>query len=104
MSNRNTPEFIMIDSNLHHFLWNPPQCLRSHPKSFQLLKMCGKKGFTLISPKKIPALLVTTGQPTINHISQGFFPTTHHHENITLRPNSKTKIKISIHHLSKTRQ
>ncbi|MBW0502316.1 hypothetical protein O181_042031 [Austropuccinia psidii MF-1] len=33
ISTQNTPTFIMIDSNLHHRLWNPPQYSHTHPES-----------------------------------------------------------------------
>ncbi|MBW0508238.1 hypothetical protein O181_047953 [Austropuccinia psidii MF-1] len=33
LSSRNTPTLIMMDSNLHHRLWNPPQYQHSHPES-----------------------------------------------------------------------
>ncbi|MBW0492180.1 hypothetical protein O181_031895 [Austropuccinia psidii MF-1] len=69
-------------SNLHHRLWNPPQYLHTHPESYQLLKMCGRKGFNLISPKGIPTFMGSTGWPTTinltwtNHTAQQLYPTT----------------------------
>ncbi|MBW0556847.1 hypothetical protein O181_096562 [Austropuccinia psidii MF-1] len=72
----------MIDSNLHHCLWNPPQYQHSHPESHQLLKMCRKKGFKLISSKHIPTFFGSTGLPTTidltwaDYIAQHLNPTT----------------------------
>ncbi|MBW0488302.1 hypothetical protein O181_028017 [Austropuccinia psidii MF-1] len=76
-SRRDTPTFIMTDSNLHHRLWNPPHYSHTHPEAKNLIKMCGKKGFTLISPKQVP-----TGRPTTidltwaNHIARHLHPET----------------------------
>ncbi|MBW0498142.1 hypothetical protein O181_037857 [Austropuccinia psidii MF-1] len=107
--NRNTPTLIIIDSNLHHRLWNPPQYQHSHPESRQLLRMCGKKGFKLISPKHIQTFFGATGQPSTidltwaNHVAQRLNqnqkpflrPSTHNHEDIPIRPQSKTPIDYS---------
>ncbi|MBW0528316.1 hypothetical protein O181_068031 [Austropuccinia psidii MF-1] len=81
-SRRDTPCFIMMDSNLHHCLWNPPHYWHTHPESKHLIKMCGKKGFTIISPKQVPTFMGPAGRPTTidltwaNHITRHLHPTT----------------------------
>ncbi|MBW0503836.1 hypothetical protein O181_043551 [Austropuccinia psidii MF-1] len=55
-----TPTFIMMDSNLHHPLWNPTKYYQAR----DLIKACGKKGFHLISPKQCPTFLGSVGRPT----------------------------------------
>ncbi|MBW0463301.1 hypothetical protein O181_003016 [Austropuccinia psidii MF-1] len=74
---RDIPTFIMTDSNLHHRLWNPPHYSHTHPEAKNLIKMCGKKGFTLISPKKVPTRQHTTINLTwANHIARHLHPET----------------------------
>ncbi|MBW0500945.1 hypothetical protein O181_040660 [Austropuccinia psidii MF-1] len=114
---RNMPTLIMIDSNLHHRLWNPPQYQHSHPESRHLLKMCRKKGFTLIFPKNIPTFFGTTGQPTTinliwaSHIALNLNqnqqpvlgPSSHNHKDISARSHSKAEIKTPLDYSKKTR-
>ncbi|MBW0469147.1 hypothetical protein O181_008862 [Austropuccinia psidii MF-1] len=98
----------MMDSNLHHPLWNPRKYTHTHTQAKDLIKVCGKKGFQLISPKHIPPFLGSVGRLTTidltwaNHITRHLQPTTQvqldNHESdhqpiitkITL-PNSETR-------------
>ncbi|MBW0515027.1 hypothetical protein O181_054742 [Austropuccinia psidii MF-1] len=54
----------MIDSNLHHNLWNPASYNHQHMEAKDLIRMCGKKGFKLISPRQVPTFFGATGRPT----------------------------------------
>ncbi|MBW0566359.1 hypothetical protein O181_106074 [Austropuccinia psidii MF-1] len=107
----------MMDSNLHHPLWNPHRYTHTHTQATELIKACRKKGFHLISPKHSPAFLGVVGRPTtidltwVNHITQRLPPSTqiqlnnhssNHHLIITkiILPNSETCIPtthLSIH-------
>ncbi|MBW0484589.1 hypothetical protein O181_024304, partial [Austropuccinia psidii MF-1] len=63
-SSRSHPTFLMIDSNLHHNLWNPTSYNHQHMEAKDLIRMCGRKGFKLISPRQVPTFLGATGRPT----------------------------------------
>ncbi|MBW0521937.1 hypothetical protein O181_061652 [Austropuccinia psidii MF-1] len=63
-SKRQTPTFIMMDSNLHHPHWNPTGYTHTHTQARDLIKVCGKKGFCLISPRHTPTFLGSVGKPT----------------------------------------
>jgi hypothetical protein len=52
--NRNITSFIFIDSNLHHKLWNPANYSHSHNEAKELIRICGRRGFKIISEKGIP--------------------------------------------------
>ncbi|MBW0491123.1 hypothetical protein O181_030838 [Austropuccinia psidii MF-1] len=75
-----TNSFIMMDSNLHHPLWNPTKYYHTHTQAQTLIKSRGKKGFHLISPKHTPTLLGPVGKPTTiyltwaNHTTSNIFP------------------------------
>ncbi|MBW0482641.1 hypothetical protein O181_022356 [Austropuccinia psidii MF-1] len=81
-STRQTPTFIMMDSNLHHPHWNPSGYTHTHTQARYLIKSCGKKGFRLISPRHTPTFLGSVGKPTTidltwaNHTSRLLHPTT----------------------------
>ncbi|MBW0494806.1 hypothetical protein O181_034521 [Austropuccinia psidii MF-1] len=69
---RDIPSFIMTNSNWHHRLWNSP-----HFEAKYLNKMCWKKGFTLISPKQVPAgHPITIDLTWPNHITRHLHPET----------------------------
>ncbi|MBW0499576.1 hypothetical protein O181_039291 [Austropuccinia psidii MF-1] len=55
----------MMDSNLHHPLWNPNKYTRTHSQARELIKICGKKGFHLIFPKHIPTFLGELKSPCL---------------------------------------
>ncbi|MBW0511610.1 hypothetical protein O181_051325 [Austropuccinia psidii MF-1] len=77
-----TPTIIMMDSNLHHPLWNPNKYTHTHAQARDLIKICGKKGFNLISPKHIPTFLGAVGRPTTidltwaSYVTQNLQPVT----------------------------
>ncbi|MBW0521294.1 hypothetical protein O181_061009 [Austropuccinia psidii MF-1] len=102
-----TPTLIIMDSNLHHPLWNLHKYNHTHTQARHLIKACGKKGFHLISPKHTPTFLGTVGRPKtidltwVNNITQNLQPKTQvqlnnhssdHHPIITkiTLPNSDT--------------
>ncbi|MBW0468738.1 hypothetical protein O181_008453 [Austropuccinia psidii MF-1] len=104
---RQTPTLIIMDSNLHHPLWNPRKYTHTHSQEKYIIKACGKKGFYLVSPKHTPTFLGAVGKPTtidltwVNHTTQKLQPTTQvqlnnhsldHHPIITkiTLPNSET--------------
>jgi hypothetical protein len=53
-NNRRIPTFLVMDSNLHHKLWNPPRYPHSHCEAKDLIKTCGQMGFKIISQKGVP--------------------------------------------------
>ncbi|MBW0558946.1 hypothetical protein O181_098661 [Austropuccinia psidii MF-1] len=63
-SSRSHPTLLMIDSNLNHNLWSPTSYNHQHTETKDLIQMCRKKGFKLISPHQIPTFLGATGCPT----------------------------------------
>ncbi|MBW0486188.1 hypothetical protein O181_025903, partial [Austropuccinia psidii MF-1] len=63
-STRQTPTFVMMDSNLHHPHWNPIGYTHTHTQARNLIKVCGRKGFGLISPRHTPTFLGSVGKPT----------------------------------------
>ncbi|MBW0493889.1 hypothetical protein O181_033604 [Austropuccinia psidii MF-1] len=81
-STRQTPTFIMMDSNLHHPHWNPKGYTHTHTQARDLIKACGRKGFRLISPRHTPTFLGAVGKPTAidltwaNHKSRLLLPIT----------------------------
>ncbi|MBW0517155.1 hypothetical protein O181_056870, partial [Austropuccinia psidii MF-1] len=81
-STQQTPTFIMMDSNLHHPHWNPTGYTHTHAQARDLIKICGRKGFCLISPRHTPTFLGSVGKPTTidltwaNHKSKLLHPTT----------------------------
>ncbi|MBW0529288.1 hypothetical protein O181_069003 [Austropuccinia psidii MF-1] len=52
-----TQRIIMMDSNLHHLLWNTRKYNHTHTQAKDLIEICGKKGFHPSSPKHIPTFL-----------------------------------------------
>lgn len=54
---RSIPTTLMIDSNLHHPMWNPPTYHHTHAFSKDLIRLLGSKGFVLTSPRGIPTFL-----------------------------------------------
>ncbi|MBW0566155.1 hypothetical protein O181_105870 [Austropuccinia psidii MF-1] len=54
---REFPFIIAMDANLHHQLWNPKGYNHVHPRAKDLIKICGKKGFKLTSPKGTPTYI-----------------------------------------------
>ncbi|MBW0516704.1 hypothetical protein O181_056419 [Austropuccinia psidii MF-1] len=66
---RSLPTIIVIDSNLHHPLWNPPSYCHSHPKAKEFLKIMEGKSLYLTSPMGIPTFLSQHGSATtIDHL------------------------------------
>jgi hypothetical protein len=53
-NNWQIPTFIMMDSNLHHHLWNPPCYPHSHREAKTLIKTCRQMGFKIILQKGVP--------------------------------------------------
>ncbi|KAI7944162.1 hypothetical protein MJO28_011690 [Puccinia striiformis f. sp. tritici] len=56
-NNRHIPSFICMDSNLHHRIWNPSNYRHTHRQAKDLIKVCGKNGFKIISEKGNPTFL-----------------------------------------------
>lgn len=52
--NRNIPNIIGMDANLHHSQWNPPNRTNVHPEARDLIQTCGTAGFKVISEKGVP--------------------------------------------------
>ncbi|MBW0518038.1 hypothetical protein O181_057753 [Austropuccinia psidii MF-1] len=59
-----TPTFMMMDSNIHHSNWNPIRYTHTHTQALDLIKICGRKSFHLISPRHPPTFLGSVGRPT----------------------------------------
>ncbi|MBW0533219.1 hypothetical protein O181_072934, partial [Austropuccinia psidii MF-1] len=64
MDTRLHPMVIAMDSNLHHWLWNPKKYHHQHPQARNLLEICGRKGFKLILPKGEPTFMGAFGSAT----------------------------------------
>ncbi|MBW0530018.1 hypothetical protein O181_069733 [Austropuccinia psidii MF-1] len=54
---REFPFIIAMDAYLHHQLWNPKGYNHVHRRAKDLITICGKKGFKLISPKGTPTYI-----------------------------------------------
>ncbi|MBW0499766.1 hypothetical protein O181_039481 [Austropuccinia psidii MF-1] len=59
-----TQTYIMMDSNLHHPHCSPITYTHTHIQAWDLIKICGRKGFHLISPRHNPKSLGSVGRPT----------------------------------------
>ncbi|KAA1137402.1 hypothetical protein PGTUg99_008350 [Puccinia graminis f. sp. tritici] len=108
-NDRKIPSFILIDSNLHNKLWNPPAYPHSHRDSTLLIKTCGQNGFKIISEKGSPTFLTKRSSPTTidltwaNFLSQKLIHsclTSSHnhgsdHQSIRLTLNFQSNIQIS---------
>ncbi|MBW0499329.1 hypothetical protein O181_039044 [Austropuccinia psidii MF-1] len=88
-STRQTPTLIMMDSNLHHPLWNPTKYYHTHSQARDLIKACGKKGFRLISPKQCPTFLGSVGRPTTIDLTWA------NHKTLHLQP--ATQVQLNNH-------
>ncbi|MBW0546470.1 hypothetical protein O181_086185 [Austropuccinia psidii MF-1] len=64
INDRHTPIIIVMDSNLHHRLWNPKGYPHQHPQSRKLISLCGRSGFKMISPKGQPTFMGAYGSAT----------------------------------------
>lgn len=67
-----------MDSNLHHWHWNPPNYFHSHPQSTTLICMCASQGFFILSPSHFPTFFSAFKHLTFidltceNHISGNY--------------------------------
>lgn len=53
---------IGMDANLHHQLWNPTGYHHTHPKSKDLIRICGSTGLKISSQKQIPTYYARSGR------------------------------------------
>lgn len=54
-----------MDSNLHHRMWNPVGHNSIHREALDLVSLCSRSGFRLVSPKHIPTYYSTRGKGTV---------------------------------------
>jgi hypothetical protein len=108
-NDRKTPTFLFMDSNLHHKLWNPPRYPHSHPQSKSLIRLCGQKGFKIISEKGIPTFVNTrssqttidltwANSPALKFIKSCHTSSSNHgsdHQAISLKLNFESNIQIN---------
>lgn len=53
-----------MDSNMHHHSWNPPGYIHYHKEAKELVSLCSKSGFKLISERGTPTFISSRGSRT----------------------------------------